>query len=268
MRIAATLVATASLALAGCFQSTTILKVNGDGSGTIEETTIVTHAGMAQLKQIAPIGGDGQGFDMFTEQQARSMAAAIGPTVTYVSSEPLQTADGEGRGAVYAFPDITQVRINLRPQSGVIVRAPGAPGDEAVTFAFAEAADGRDRLVIHVPPVPAIPMAGQRRAPAPTAPDAAPSRQAPSAAQLAMLTNLLAGAKVRIAVEPGGTLLTTDSPYSDGKQVTLFAVDFDKMTDPTALMRLQSARPDDRPDIPGLQATFGRDITIDFAPAK
>ena len=47
-------VAAVALAAAGCFQSTTLIRINADGSGTIEQTTIVTEAALQQLRQFAP----------------------------------------------------------------------------------------------------------------------------------------------------------------------------------------------------------------------
>jgi hypothetical protein len=67
-----------------CFQMTTALKVNGDGSGTIEHRMLYTTAGLEKLRQFASLGG-GRGLDPLSEQQAREMTASIGPGVTYVT---------------------------------------------------------------------------------------------------------------------------------------------------------------------------------------
>src|SRR6186713_2345517 len=53
-----------------CFQMTTALKVNGDGSGTIEHRMLYTTAGLEKLRQFASLGG-GRGLDPLSEQQAR-----------------------------------------------------------------------------------------------------------------------------------------------------------------------------------------------------
>ncbi len=79
---------------------TTVLKVNGDGSGTIVHRMVYTNAALAQLRQFTALAagrGGGAAADPLSEQQARDMASTIGQGVTYVSSEPVTTPTGQGR---------------------------------------------------------------------------------------------------------------------------------------------------------------------------
>jgi hypothetical protein len=79
---------------------------------------LVTKAALAQLRNFAALGGGrAQPIDLTSEDQARSMADALGPGVAYLSSDPIDTPLGEGRHAVYAFRDISQVRISQRPRT-------------------------------------------------------------------------------------------------------------------------------------------------------
>ena len=65
-----------------CFQMTTVLKVRGDGAGTIEHRMVYSTAALEKLRQFASIGGGrGGAVDPLSEQQAREMATAIGPGV-------------------------------------------------------------------------------------------------------------------------------------------------------------------------------------------
>src|SRR2546427_641350 len=105
-------IAVAALVVAGCFQSTTLIRVNADGSGTIEQTTLVTEAALRQLRQFAAANDEsGKGTDLFSINQARQIAEAMGSDVTVVSSTRIKTAEGEGSKAVLAFPDINRIRI-------------------------------------------------------------------------------------------------------------------------------------------------------------
>src|SRR4029077_5725699 len=52
-----TLLLAAALVSNACFQMTTVLKVNGDGSGTIVHRMVYTTAALAQLRQFAAIAG-------------------------------------------------------------------------------------------------------------------------------------------------------------------------------------------------------------------
>jgi hypothetical protein len=40
-----------------CFQFSTVLRVNADGSGTIDQRVLFTQAAVAQLRQLAALGG-------------------------------------------------------------------------------------------------------------------------------------------------------------------------------------------------------------------
>ena len=49
-----------ALLLSGCLRSTTLLKVNADGSGTVENQIVMTSASLAQVRQLAGLfGGSG-----------------------------------------------------------------------------------------------------------------------------------------------------------------------------------------------------------------
>jgi hypothetical protein len=252
---------TAALSCGACFQMTTVLKVNGDGSGTIEHRMIYSTQALAQLRQFASFGGRGTPADPLAEDQFRTLAASIGPGVTYVKSELVSTPTGQGRDATYAFTDVTQLRISTQPAApgGVSINAGGiSTTSESVTFSMTRDASGNAILHIHVPE--------------PNFLDALGSPQA--ANQIGMVRTLLAGAHVHLIAEPAGTLVKTSSPYVDGARVTLLEVDLDEvLKDETLLPRLQAAKTaEDAKTIvqgaAGLKINFDRDITIEFAPAK
>jgi hypothetical protein len=296
------LAAAASLAAAGCFQSTTVLKINGDGSGTIEQTTLITKAALAQMQAFASMSGKNTGTtDLFSEEQARSLAGAIGPGVTYISSTPIKNDVGEGRKATYAFSDVST--LHIRQQQGNVsgISVKGAPVDEsrAITFSFGHQPNGDALLTIHFPEMmqPA-PAAARAPAPAPTSPDqttssassgspgssespGSPASPAPNASaapkvteqELAFMKQMLAGATMEVAVEPSGPLVQTNSPFVDGQRVTLLGLDFDKFInmDSAALMKnthsIEEAQAALK-NMQGVKFTLDRQITIEFAPTK
>jgi len=263
LRLSLTLLA--AVGLAGCFQSSTILHVNADGSGTIDERMLLTGAALSQLRALAAFGGGGgQDVNPISEDQARAAATSLGSGVTYVSSTPITDGDAQGRAIVYAFTDITQVRISQQPPApgGMTVRAPGVTDGQAVTFALARQPDGNMLLRIIVP---------TPKAPADTAPPAAP-RGSPQ--QMAMVKQLLTGAHLSIGVEPSGHLVRTSSPFVDGQRVTLLDLDFDEVTrDEAILSRLQGVRSVDDAKValkgvPGAKINFDPEITIEFTPDR
>ena len=251
-----------ALASSACFQMTTVLKVNADGSGTIEHRMLYTNAALAQIRQFAMLGGGrGQGADPLSEQQARDLVSSIGPGVSYVSSTPITTPTGKGRDAIYAFTDVTKLRISTQPAApgGISVRAQGFSTEGgSVTFSITHEPGGNAVLHVIVPE-----------------PDFLNALGTPAAAnQLGMVKALLAGAKVLLAVEPSGAVVRTSSPYIDGPRVTLLEIDLDEvMKDETLIPRLQAAKTQDEAkavikSAAGLKINLDRDITIEFTPVK
>jgi len=247
-----------TIASAGCFQMTTVLKVNADGRGTIEHRMLLTTQALAQLRQFAAFGG-GQSFDPLSEKQARDMASVIGPGVTFVSSTPISTAAGQGRESIYAFDDVNQLKVSTQPPppGGVTVKTPGlSTQGETVTFSLTHETNGNAVLHINVPE--------------PNWFDALGSGKASN--QMSTIKAMLAGAHILLAVEPEGAVARTSSPYADGQRVTLLEVDLDQvLKDETLLARLQAATTPEElkaivKDAAGLKINFDREITIEFTP--
>ena len=241
---------------------TTVLKVQGDGSGTIEHRMLYTTAALAQLKQFAALGGGrGQAIDPLSEQQAREMTSSIGPGVSYVASEPITSPIGQGRQTTYAFTDVSQLQISTQPPApgGLSIRTPAFRTDsEKITFSLTRGPGGNAMLQINVPEPNFLEALGSPNV----------------TAQLGMIKTALAGARVLLAVEPAGTVVRSSSPYVEGPRVTLLEVDLDEvLKDETLLPRLQAAgTPDEAKAVikgaTGLKINLDRAITIEFTPKQ
>ena len=263
LRVAVLLVG--ALTTSACFQMTTVLRVNADGSGTITHRMVYTKAALAQLKQFAAFGGGRGGGDPLSEQQSRDMTASIGPGVTYLSSELLTTPLGQGREAIYAFTDVSTLRISTQPAApgGISIKTPGfntqPSPTESITFTMTHEANGNAVLHIHVPEPNYLDFFGSPQA----------------AGQIGMIKTMLAGARVLLAAEPAGTLVRTSSPFVEGPRVTLLDVDLDTvLADETLLPRIQAvaATPAEAKAVllgaKGLKINLDPEITIEFTPAK
>jgi hypothetical protein len=257
---------TAALASGACFQMTTVLKVAGDGSGTITHRMVYSSQALTQLRQFAALagrgGGNGATFDPLSEQQARDMAASIGPGVSYVSSEPIASPAGQGRETTYAFTDVSTLQISTQPAApgGLPLNAPGISSGAAESITFSLTREPTGNAVLHI------------FVPEPNFLDALGSPAAQN--QIGMVKTMLAGAKVLLMAEPIGTLARTSSPYVDGQRVTLLEVDLDEvLKDDTLLTRLQAAKTEDEAKAivqgaRGLKINLQRDITIEFSGAR
>lgn len=267
-RLAAALLPT--LVLAGCLQSNTIVRVNADGSGTLENQTVMTAAALAQMRQLTgALRGANAQIDPFSEEQARSVAAQMGEGVTLLSSAPIKTGESEGRATVYAFRDITKLRVSQAPATpgGASIRGGGiaAGGDRGmVTIDLDRTAAGNALLTLHTPGDPLSALFNQigsvNRQGGPVPAD-----------QIAMMRQMLGGLRIALRVEPMGRVIRSNSPYVDGQTVTLFDIDVDALLkDENAFARLQSAKTPAETaaaltNVPGVKIAPERDITIEFA---
>jgi hypothetical protein len=247
---------------------TTIVHLNGDGSGTIDHSMLITKAALAQIRQLSMLTGrgSGQSLDFVSEDQAKKMAESLGPGVTYVSSEAVNTPIGEGRTSKYAFTDINTLRISPQPQTpgGISVKTQAFSTESGtITCRFAKNADGNAILTINFPELNLQSALGN-----------ANTGDQGIAQQLAMVRTLLAGARILIGVEPAGTIVKTTNPFVDGPRVTLLDVNLDQVLANEALIaKVQAAKtPEDTKaaltGVPGLRIALDREVTIEFTPAK
>lgn len=248
-RLAIALLAVAAALSSACFQSETVIRVKADGTGTIEQTNLADKqmigmaAGMAKQAVENAGGSGGVGStspnldnlgDLFDEARIREQASSFGLGVRFVSSEPIAQNGLTGVKATFAFDDIRLLNLNNR-QAG----ASATPTPQLRFDLEKPAADGPSTLRIRLP---------QGTRPANDAVEAPPTTTTPRPdlppEALAMVRNMFKGARVTVAVEVDGAIVTTDGPKRDGSRVTIFGLDFHELlSDPTKFTALQGLKP-------------------------
>lgn len=262
---------TLALALAGCINSTTVINLKTDGSGTIEQTMTMSAQAAAQLQQMASsFGQEGAGKGgVFNEQDLRAAAPKMGEGVTFVSATPIHTAEAEGTRAVYAFTDITKLRMDQKPViPGGVGAAGGVPGGsspENILFRFAKTPAGTSKVTVVFPEA----KIDQAR----KAPPAQPAKAADpmQAAALGMVKQMFNGLKISILMQPVGRIVKTNSPYVQGQQVTLLEMDFGQLlADEGMLQKLQGAASLEEAKtllrgVKGVKLNPDREVAVEFA---
>jgi hypothetical protein len=208
-------VATA-VALTGCINSATLIKVKPDGSGTVEQTTLVN---MAALKAMMP-GANGQATNPINEADLKKTAERMGKGVRLVSTEPMKAGGFEGLKATFAFDDINLVQVNQDPDlSGGVGNAmpDRKSGDEPVTFKLTKQG-GNSVLTIAFKDKPGSGTKTEK-----LDPTGMPDLSNPM--MMNMLKTMFDGFKINIAVEPVGTIVKTNAEYLTGSRVTLLEMD-------------------------------------------
>jgi hypothetical protein len=272
------LVVLVSALLAGCLNSTTVINVKADGSGTIEQTMLMNRQAMAQLQQMTGAlgqGGAAKKPSFFDEQSLRNAASSLGDGVRFVSATPMNTADAEGTRAVYEFKDITKLRMSQKPDApGGGAAAMGMPGGSAredLLFQFAKSPSGNPRVTVVFPE--ARLDEARKAAQAQANPQAKPADPMQGAA-LAMLKPMLNGMKISIVLQPDGRIVKTNSPFVNGQQVTLLEMDLGQLlADETMLQKLQGAASlaDVKTMLKGVKGAKinpDREVSVEFAAPK
>jgi hypothetical protein len=211
------LVAT-SAALVGCINSGTLIKVKPDGSGTVEQTTLVNTAAMkAMMPGMTP---PGQGGSAVNEADLKRTAERMGKGVRLVSAEPAKAGTFEGVKALFAFDDINQVSISQDPgMSGAAADSPfgGAappPPENPVKFTLKRnSATSLLTVQLQDKPVPADA----------TKPQGGPDMSDPTV--MNMVKTMFEGFKVNIDLEVLGSIVKTNAEYVNGSRLTLLDLD-------------------------------------------
>ncbi len=236
------LLLSASLLLSGCIDMESVVTVKKDGSGTIEETTLLS-AQLSAMMAMATSGLTQPGAPaavpnvLMTDEQAKAKANKMGAGVTVQSIEALKNPDGrQGQKIVYAFSDIAKVQFEPGDMNTADA-VPGAPTTTTspITFGFSNGTltvkNGGSSIPAATPPLPGGP-AVNGNAPAGATP-------APSAQDIAMMKGMFAGMRMALKVKSASGIASTDATFVDGDTVTLMDIQMDKLFDnPAVLDRL------------------------------
>jgi hypothetical protein len=248
--------------LSGCIQDTIVIHVKPDGSGTIEETSLLSNSMFDLMESIAgSMAGPGKeesvqdnkdatkGSSKKEAKQTRDdviakmlkdaekRADTFGATVKFISAKPVRTDTASGYNAVYAFQDVSQVMVNQNPGvkiDGQKAQKSDSPKKEYLLFKFTKGPPSK--LVVTLPPQKET--AGDKS----SAPDSGKavkgkSNKEASAQAPEMMKNLFQDMKLKISLQFEGTIINTNATYRDGSTVTLIEIDFGKIISNVTLFK-------------------------------
>jgi hypothetical protein len=205
-----------AIATSGCINSTSLIRVKPDGSGTIEQTMLVN---MAAFKGLMAGMGAAQKESSSVLNEADFKRAGERMGVRPVSLTPVKDGGFEGAKAVYAFDDISKVRVDQDPQmagssNGSFAAAPTT--SNPIRFGLTRQ-NGRSVLTISVDE--------QATAAATDRAQQAPSLDKIDPAMMQMIKTMFDGFRILIDVEVDGEIVKTNADYVNGSRVTLLEVD-------------------------------------------
>jgi len=199
----------AALVLGGCLEIKTVLVVQKDGSGTIEQTMYMPAEKSADAKP------------KFDRDKAQAAAAGMGAGVVLKSFESLPDKDGRvGFKMVYAVPDVSALTFTLMPSMG--------KQDEKDQVKIAFSKSPKPRLMITMPP-----LGKDEDKPAKVR---TPEQKEQS---LKMLQAIGKNMHLQFIVKPAGTIAKTDATYvSQAKDaVTLLNYNLNAVVQDAAMLK-------------------------------
>ncbi len=223
------------LLLGGCLQVHTVVTVNPDGSGTVKETLVFGRQLAVMMRAFEGVGEESKkSRGVFDEEKLRQEAAKMGEGVSFVSAKPIRLSDGEGYEAVYAFKDISTLRLNQNPGGKISGAAEGLTPtsrgdskakDQFVSFQFTKGTPAT--LVIRLPE--------RKEAEAKREPDE--QRDDPDEDDIQMARMMLGDLRISMAVECAGTIVETNASFRKGSTVTLVEIDFGQLLSDESFLR-------------------------------
>ena len=284
------LAVTAVTSLTGCVTFLTEIRLRGDGSGTMVQTITMNPAQMKEMvesiaKQMGATMTESKTESMpnskksspktseegpFKEGDLKGRAADMGPGVTFVSTEKIDSNTASGVRVTYAFQDINHLAMNPKPGAALGTADAGVSSNDAVKFRFNRLPNGNAIVTILFPTLePKVPKLEVAKA-STASPEA-------SAQQIAIARQMFKGLHMGITVDVEGKVVKTNSSYVDGSKVTLMDIDFDPLLSDLEGFRklnekMEAAEGDDLKTmeilkgIKGLKITTAPEISIEFAP--
>lgn len=258
----------------GCIDTDTVIKVKKDGSGTLEETVVLSNTITEMMQSMmSSFGGDTsknnkEEFNLLDEDKLKEDARKMGEGVSFVSAREYKTDKGKGYKALYAFNNINKLRVNQNPGENV----PSKPGDsitaepEYISFEFKK--DKVSTLKIICPKTTTKKPSIKKEIPEKAGGDSAKvDEQSIKAAK-----EMFGGMRVAISVEVDGEIVKTNATHKEGKHITIMEMDFAKLMEtPEKLKEFVELNPNSvelvkklAKDIPGIKVDLNDEIIVKF----
>jgi hypothetical protein len=219
-----------AIALVGCINMKTSIKLKKDGSGSIEQTFLLSNAVASMMNSNPEKKTDDESAaapDMSAQLMDKDKLAAyakeMGEGVVLVSVTPFSEGEFSGYKAVYSFKDINKVKINQNPAelmpSGTSGGATSTSTEkEYLTFSYAQG--GPNSLVIRMP---ALDKSKTKKSTDET------EAQGMDESTISMMKEIYKDMKINIQVEIPGIITQSNAVYKTNSIVTLIDIDFNKI---------------------------------------
>jgi hypothetical protein len=275
MKIILSVFLTAVLLLfSGCIEITTLIRLDNNGGGTLEETVLINKDIADMIRQFAESmppdsGEEAEEFSLFDEEDLRSQALSFGEGVEYVSGKPLQEDNKEGFSAIYSFSSINNLKINQNPNSKIPIEAIEEENEEVeeemVDFEFIKGNPAELRITFVEPVVEDTTEFDKDTS-------IVVKDSTVSDTTFNQVVNMMKDMKITLELETSGEVVETNATHRTGNRITLFDIDFNQLlSDTVKLEQFKNAEPqsfeqfkDLVKDIPGIKVELNQPVIVKF----
>lgn len=214
------------LLLSGCFSNAWVITLKRDGSGTVTVDYRVNQEVMGMLSGEESQGAPPQSSaDLIDVEAMQRLAARMGEGVRYVSAEPAAADSGFlGYKAVFAFDDISQLRLD--PMAGTPSGDDDSaePDDDSIPFSFAfDRGAAASTVTVYVEQSESDSEESESLEPAPQ------EGGMDNAAVGQMMKPFFESMAFSVTLVIDGDIKESSATYQDGKVVTLMDFDMGKI---------------------------------------
>ena len=260
--------------LVGCFQVDQVVTLSPNGSGTIEETFMISRkiaesmaafsGGMSDQPGSADNNSaktNGQSF--FKDDEIKKRAEGYGQGVKLVKMERIANKQFEGYKAVYSFRDMNKLRLDQ--ENPGMPKQPGQESDskpKATEFVFTP---GKTATLL-VKQQKKNASAGEA-----AVEQAVPAKES-SAEELAMVRQMFDGLRMSTKLVIKGKIVDSNATHRTDSTITLVELDFGKILDkPELLAKMAAAQPGDQAaamemikNFPGMKVDMNDELRVSF----
>jgi hypothetical protein len=215
----------AAVFFTGCIEVSTLINVNRDGSGTVEETVMLSREIIDMItdleKAFAEDTADVKPFQFYNEDELKSQSSGFGDEVVYISSRKISRENREGYHVMYEFRDINKLQINQNPNSRVKLESfddEPEVQEEFITFSFIKEDIPEVRIQMPVE---------KKLSDSLSKPEI--SVESDTTMINEQLTKLFQDLRITMELNVQGKIKKTNAEYVQGSKVTLLDINFGEL---------------------------------------
>ncbi len=258
-----------ALLFTGCLDVNTTIHLNKDGSGTLEESVLMSSQVVQMLSAFASsfdsTAADTNKFSLFKENDLIADTSKYGSGVKYISGKEVKENGKEGYTAVYSFKDINKLKINQNPNSKIDMEGVEFEEDSAKEFLHFIFKPGESALLTIRTPL-------DKNKNMPIEDSTANDSSSSDLKGMDEFLKLMKDMHIALKLDVNGNITETNASFVNGSEITLFDINFKGLFDnPEKLKMFKQQNPKNieevkeiMKDIPGIKVELNNEVKVRF----